>query len=83
MVPKVSFFLDQLITSYALCVGGSGACFVSDTMFLAHRFQDDVLLFRVDAGVRSLCVAHKKNRRLTPAMKCFIETAGLAERGRM
>ena len=83
MVPKVSFFLDQLITSYALCAEGSGVCFVSDTMFLAHCFRDDVLLFRADAGTRSLCVAYQKNRSLTPAMRCFMETAKLPERGRL
>ena len=73
MIPKVSFYLDQLITSYTLCAGGSGLCFVTDTMFRVHRFTDDVLLFRVDAGERTLCVAHKRNRSVTPAMKCFIE----------
>lgn len=75
MTPEVCFYLDQLITSYTLCAGGGGLCFVTDTMFRLHRFRDDVLLFRVAAGERTLCVAAKRSREDTPAMRRFVETA--------
>ena len=74
-LPKVSFFLDQLITSYTLCAGGSGLCFVTDTMFLAHRFTDPVTLYNVGAGMRTLSVVSRGSRKKTPAMEAFIAAA--------
>ena len=75
-VPEVSFQMDQLLTSYALCTSGNGACFVTDTMFKCHNFKDDVFLYNIrDAGERTLFLFKNKNRYTTLAMSKFIEIA--------
>jgi len=74
--PKVSFRLDQLMTAYRLAASGNGICFVSDTIFKYHRFNDDILLYNVEgAGERWLYAAKKKTRYLSRATELFVETA--------
>ena len=75
-MPQVTLFLDQLSTSYSLCAQGNGCCFVTDTVFRYHRFEDDVLLYNVaGSGCRSLAVVGKPGKPLTPAQKAFAEIA--------
>lgn len=75
-VPQVSLFLDQLSTSYSLAAQGNGCCFVTDTVFRYHCFDDPVRLYNA-AGSRhrTLSVASKKGRHITPAQKAFMDTA--------
>lgn len=74
--PKVTLFLDQLSTSFALAAQGNGLCFVTDTVFRYHKFDDPVLLYHIkESGTRALCLAHKKTRHLTPALQKFIDIA--------
>ncbi len=79
--PKVGLFLDQLSTSYSLCAQGNGCCFVTDTVFRFHCFEDAVRLYRLEgSGQRMLGIANKNGRALTPAQKAFVETAAEAIR---
>lgn len=72
--PKVSFYLDQLLTSYALAASNNGVCFVTDTMFKYHRFKDDVILYNIkESSGRTLYITKKRNRFTTKAMNRFIE----------
>lgn len=76
VMPKINMFLDQLATSYYLASQGNSCCFVTDTMFRYHRFDDLVRLYRINgSGNRSLDIAYKKGRHPTPAEKRFIEIA--------
>ena len=76
IMPKVNMFLDQLATSYYLATQGNSCCFVTDTLFRYHRFEDSVKLYRVKgSGSRSLDIVHKKGRQPTPAEKEFITIA--------
>ncbi len=73
--PDVSLFLDQLSTSYFLAAQGNGACFVTDTIFRYHKFDDSVLLYNIkEGGSRMLDIVHKKGKYTTPAMDRFIDT---------
>lgn len=75
--PKVSLFLDQLSTSFALAAQGNGLCFVTDTVFRYHKFDDPVRLYRIkEGGTRMLCLAHKKGEAALPLVQKFI---GLAD----
>lgn len=72
--PQVSLFLDQLSTSYFLATQGNGNCFVTDTVFRYHKFDNTVLLYNIfGSGTRTLGIAHKKSKHITPAAIKFIE----------
>ena len=71
--PEVSLFLDQLSTSYVLTSQGNGCCFVTDTFFKYHRFDNPVILYNVDGGERKLALAYKKSAVYSPAVLKFIE----------
>lgn len=74
--PKVSFFLDQLSTSLALVAQGGGLCFVTDTVFRYHRYNEPVLLYRtIESGKRTLGLSHKSSGSISEALKKFIEVA--------
>ena len=74
--PKVSLFLDQLSTSFALAAQGNGLCFVTDTVFRYHKFDDPVRLYRIkEGGTRMLCLAHKKGEAALPLVQKFIGLA--------
>ena len=76
VTPKVQMFLDQLATSYYLASQGNSCCFVTDTLFRYHRFEDQVLLYRIQgSGSRSLDIAYKKGHQPTPAERKFIQIA--------
>ena len=70
--PEVIFRLDQLLTSFSLADAGNGACFVTDTLFRYHRFNDNVRLYRIkNSGERMLYTAKKKNKYISSAIKAF------------
>ena len=74
--PRVSLYLDQLSTSYVLASQGNGCCFVTDTVFRYHRFHDPIRVYQVsDGGNRTLGIACKKGRHLSPAATRLIELA--------
>lgn len=74
--PTVSLFLDQLSTSYFLTTQGNGICFVTDTVFRYHKFENAVCLYHIkESGTRTLGLAHKKGRHITPAVEKFMEIA--------
>lgn len=75
--PKVAFYLDQLITAYALTSSEMGVCFVTDTLFKYSKFKNNVILYKINGGNhnRTLYIAHKKNKYVTKAMSAFIQTA--------
>lgn len=74
--PDISFTVDQLNISHALCASGMGACFLTDTLFKYGKFfKDDVVLYNplVKNPERTLYVAYKKNKYISRASKKFIE----------
>ena len=72
--PEVSMFLDQLSTSYFLASQGNGCCFVTDTVFRYHRFEDSVILYNIaGGGERTLGLAYRKNALSFPAISEFIK----------
>ncbi len=77
ITPRVSFYVDQMNTSYALAEQGMGICFATDTLFRFRGVSDKIVLYKVSGehSGRTLYVAHKKNRYCTRAMTKFIETA--------
>lgn len=75
--PEVPMYLDQLSTSYFLASQGNGCCFVTDTVFRHHRFDDDILLYNVGGGCRTLGLAYRKNALASPAITKFIEICKL------
>lgn len=75
-VPKVSFYLDQLSTSYSLMTSGNGVCFVTDAMFRYHKYTDEVILYNVKGGGSRVLYASKKRARYTSAIVSeFIEVS--------
>ncbi|MBE6658728.1 MAG: LysR family transcriptional regulator [Ruminococcaceae bacterium] len=75
-IPKISYQLDQLSTSFRLAASGNNICFVTDTMFQTHLYQEDVALYRVrGAGTRTLYVSHKHLEYPSVIIKKFTETA--------
>jgi len=74
ITPRVSLFLDQLSTSNSLTAQGNGCCFVTDTIFRYHKYNDPVRLYNIAGSkTRTLAIAHKKRRHITPAVTKFIE----------
>ncbi len=74
--PRVSLFLDQLSTSFALTAQGSGLCFITDTVFRYHRFDDPVFLYRIqESSTRTLGLSHKSSSHISAVLKEFINTA--------
>lgn len=71
--PNVSMYLDQLSTTYFLASQGNGCCFVTDTIFRYHRFDDPILLYNVGGGERTLGLAYRKNSLSSVAILKFIE----------
>ncbi len=74
--PEISFTVDQLNISYALCASGMGVCFLTDTLFKYGKlFKDDVVLYNIDVRYphRTLYVAYKKNKYISSANRKFIE----------
>ena len=75
-IPKIRYQLDQLSTSFRLAASGNSVCFVTDTMFKTHLYQEDVALYRVKgAGTRTLYVSHKKSEYPSVIIEKFTETA--------
>lgn len=75
-IPKISYQLDQLSTSFRLAASGNSICFVTDTMFKTHLYKDDVALYRVrGAGTRTLYVSHKHQEYPSMIIKQFTEIA--------
>ncbi len=75
-IPKISYQLDQLSTSFRLAASGNSVCFVTDTMFKTHLYQEDVALYRVrGAGTRTLYVSHKDPEYQSVIIKQFTATA--------
>ena len=49
-------------------------CFVTDTIFKKHLYQDDIVLYKIiESTERALYIAHSKKRYATKAMQGFIE----------
>lgn len=71
--PNVSMYLDQLSTTYFLASQGNGCCFVTDTLFRYHKFDDPILLYNVGGGERTLGIAYKKNSLSSAAILKFIQ----------
>lgn len=75
-IPQVGLLLDQLSTSYSMCAQGGGCCFVTDTVFRYHHFDDGVRLYNVTgSGSRILAIVGKQRGYLQPAQKAFTEIA--------
>ena len=74
--PKISIFLDQLLTSYNLALGGMGIVFVTDVLVSAAPGEGCVY-YRLDGPntARTMSIGYKRNRYMSNACNAFIETA--------
>jgi DNA-binding transcriptional LysR family regulator len=76
-VPNVSFQLDQLSTSFRLTASGNGLCFVPDTMFKTHLYNENVVFYHIKgAGRRTLYATNHRNNHETTIIRKFKEVAG-------
>lgn len=74
--PKIAIFLDQLITSYNLALGGMGVAFVTDVLVNAAPGEGCVY-YRLDGPntTRTMSIGYKHNRYMSNACKAFMEIA--------
>lgn len=75
LTPKVSFTLDQQVTSYNVSCSGLGISFVSDTLIKHVATSPDLYFYRLSDSevVRNIYFYRKSNKYLSLACKTFIE----------
>lgn len=73
-MPKVRFYLDQLMTSYRFAGKGLGIAFVSDALVKLTPFEEPVVFYKIDSPLakREVAAVHKKNQYISKAMQEFI-----------
>lgn len=75
-VPKVSLYLNQLMTSYNMAKHGLGISFVTDSLIKLSAPDASLVFYKIrDAETtRKIFIAYKKNCYLSHAMQAFIQT---------
>ncbi len=73
--PKVSMYLEQMMTAYYLACEGKGITFVRDTLFDCLPPTDKVFFYRIDSpeSTRDIYLSYKKSGALTKTQRDFIE----------
>ena len=73
--PKVSMYLEQMMTAYSLACEGKGIAFVRDTLLDCMPPTDRVFFYRVDSpeSERNIYLSYKKSGGLTKIQREFIE----------
>lgn len=84
--PKVSMYLEQMMTAYSLVCEGRGIAFVRDTLLECLPPTDRAVFYRIDSpeSKRDIYLSYKKSGTLTQIQREFIEfmkTAKLPRRG--
>lgn len=84
--PKVSMYLEQMMTAYSLVCEGRGIAFVRDTLLECLPPTDRAVFYRIDSpeSERDIYLSYKKSGNLTQIQREFIEfmkTAKLPRRG--
>ena len=76
VMPHIGLSLDQLSTSFLLCMQGGGCAFVTDTMFKYHKFDNSILLYNIaESGFRTFGVAYKQEQFTSKVIKEFVRIA--------
>ncbi|MDD4680774.1 MAG: LysR family transcriptional regulator [Clostridia bacterium] len=75
--PRVSLYLDQLMTSYNFSTSGMGIAFITDTVIRNTNNFDASTIYSLgtDAAKRTVYIGHKRNRYISKAVKQFISVA--------
>ena len=74
--PDVIIQLDQVMTSFNVCMKGLGVAFVTDTLIKTVDTQNAVF-FRLDSpfATRTLWLAHRRSMDVTGSLTKLISTA--------
>ena len=72
--PKISMYLDQLMTSYHVSCMGMGIAFITDKLIVYGYPRSEVRFYKVESPLakRNIVLAHKRNRYVTQAMQAFL-----------
>lgn len=73
--PKVSMYLEQMMTAYYLACEGKGIAFVRDALLDCLPPTGKVFFYRIDSpeSVRGIYLSYKKSGNLTQTQRDFIE----------
>ena len=73
--PKVSMYLEQMMTAYYLACEGKGIAFVRDALLDCLPPTDKVFFYRIDSpeSERGIYLSYKKSGGLTQIQRDFIE----------
>lgn len=73
--PKVSMYLEQMMTAYCLACEGKGITFVRDALLDCLPPTDKVFFYRIDSpeSERGIYLSYKKSGSLTQIQRDFIE----------
>ena len=73
--PKVSMYLEQMMTAYYLACEGKGIAFVRDALPDCLPPTDKVFFYRIDSpeSERGIYLSYKKSGPLTQIQRDFIE----------
>lgn len=76
-VPNPVISVDQLMTAYNIAGSGMGITFTTDTVIQAAAQYKDLLFYKLNSthAERTLCIAHKKKKYISPAVSEFINVA--------
>lgn len=78
--PHVALSFHQHSTVFHMACAGMGAAFISDTLVRNVHADPNLCYYKVDGneGFRNIRFYKKKEKRMTRAMKAFLETAGVS-----
>ena len=76
-IPKPIISVDQLITAYNIAGSGMGLTFTTDTVVQSAVRYENLLFYKLDStkATRTLYIAHKNKKYISPAVREFIKTA--------
>ncbi len=79
--PKVSMYLEQMMTAYSLACEGKGIAFVRDTLLDCLPPTERVFFYRVDSpeSERNIYLSYKKSGTFSQIQREFIEFMKTAE----
>ncbi len=75
--PQAIISVDQLMTAYNIAGSGMGLTFTTDTVIQSAARYENLLFYKLDGAkaTRTLYIAHKNKKYISPAVKEFIKTA--------
>ena len=76
-IPQASINVDQLMTAYNIASSGMGITFTTDTVVQSASDGGNLAFYKIKSihASRTLYIAHKKKRYVSPAVREFIKIA--------